>query len=74
MVGSLMAKVFECMIEPKVSAAKLVRELMDKLTFENTVVPSITLSPFEYQWKKVAWRVRVYIVAPVGVSMGMLMN
>jgi hypothetical protein len=50
MVGSLMAKLFGCIMESKISvwAKKVVRELMDKLAFGNTIAPLITLSPFEY--------------------------
>ena len=32
----------ECMVEKK-----MVRDLMDKLAFKNTIAPSITLTPFE---------------------------
>ena len=50
MVGSLMAKLFGYIMESKISAwaKKMVRELMDKRVFENTIAPLINLSPFEY--------------------------
>ena len=50
MVGSLIAKLFGCIMESKISAwaEKMVKELIDKLVFKNTITPSITLSPFEY--------------------------
>ena len=41
MVNLLMAKLFGCMMESNVSAwvKKMVRELIDKLGFENTMAP-----------------------------------
>ena len=65
MVGSLLAKLFRCIMESKIShwVEKSGKGAYGQVRFKNTIAPLINLSTLEYNWRKFALEIKVYIVA-----------